>query len=121
MTINGIVALALPLGKGEVVSSILPGSTRKAPKNRSFVARALPFPPGFGPERRVNSPQRLGGDLVGPTDMARAGQRAPGASARARASPTPKMKRPVLPTPTLSERRNLSAGNRQPTIAPRDS
>src|SRR5258707_10091816 len=53
------------LGKGEVVSSILPGSTRKPQQNRHFLARPLPFPPAFGRERRVNSPQKLGGNLVG--------------------------------------------------------
>jgi hypothetical protein len=31
MKINGIIHGTSPLGKGEVVSSILPGSTRKAP------------------------------------------------------------------------------------------
>jgi hypothetical protein len=42
------------------VSSILPGSTRKALQNRLFLSRALPFPPRFNPERIVKFPHKLG-------------------------------------------------------------
>ena len=48
------------LGKGEVVSSILTGSTRKPQQNQHLWNRALPFPPRFGPEQIANSPGKLG-------------------------------------------------------------
>jgi hypothetical protein len=48
------------LGKGEVVSSILTGSTRKTQQNQHLLNRALPFPPRFGPEQIANSPGKLG-------------------------------------------------------------
>src|SRR5260370_15078910 len=48
------------LGKGEVVSSILTGSTRKAPTNRHFLTVALPCPPRGKRERGANVPQKLG-------------------------------------------------------------
>jgi hypothetical protein len=48
------------LGKGEVVSSILPGSTRKSPIDRHFQAKPLPFPPLPNRERTMKFPQKLG-------------------------------------------------------------
>lgn len=57
---NALSLDAYALGKGEVDSSILSGSTRKAPVNRHFLASQLPFPPVFDRERRVNFPQKLG-------------------------------------------------------------
>lgn len=94
MILNAIIHAPLSLGKGEVDSSILSGSTTKAPINRRFPSRALPFPPVFGRERRVNSPQKLGGNLVGPARTADATFSAQPRS-RARASPR-KSKRPAL-------------------------
>ena len=49
-----------PLGKGEVVSSILPGSTRKALVNWHFLHRAPPFPQRFDRERIAKLSQKLG-------------------------------------------------------------
>jgi hypothetical protein len=51
---------ARDLGKGEVVSSILPGSTRKALVNRHFLHRAPPFPLRFDRERIAKLPQKPG-------------------------------------------------------------
>jgi hypothetical protein len=48
------------LGKGEVDSSILSGSTTKAQINRHFPANQLPFPPSLNPEQTVKFPQKLG-------------------------------------------------------------
>jgi hypothetical protein len=52
-----------PLGKGEVVSSILTGSTIKTPINRGFVNQALPSPPPLKHERFAYSPTELGENL----------------------------------------------------------
>jgi hypothetical protein len=43
MTFSSIMRVARYLGKGEVVSSILTGSTTKAQQIKSFSERALPF------------------------------------------------------------------------------
>jgi hypothetical protein len=56
------------LGKGEVVSSILTGSTRKAQQIRSFSEGALPFLPVLEREQSVFPPPKLGenpGNLFG--------------------------------------------------------
>jgi hypothetical protein len=56
------------LGKGEVVSSILTGSTTKAQQIKSFSERALPFPPVLEREQSVFPPAKLGenpGNLFG--------------------------------------------------------
>src|SRR5215469_8921580 len=56
------------LGKGEVVSSILTGSTRKAKQTRSFSEGALPFLPVLEREQSVFPPAKLGenpGNLFG--------------------------------------------------------
>jgi hypothetical protein len=47
------------LGKGEVDSSILSGSTTKALINRHFSANQLPFRPSLNPEQTVKFPQKL--------------------------------------------------------------
>jgi hypothetical protein len=51
------------LGKGEVVSSILTGSTRKAKQVASFSRGALPFLPVLEPEQSVFPPAKLGENL----------------------------------------------------------
>ena len=48
------------LGKGEVVSSILTGSTRKTRPVKGFSAGALSFPPIVDRERNVFPPANLG-------------------------------------------------------------
>jgi hypothetical protein len=56
------------LGKGEVESSILSGSTRKAKQIKSFSERALPFLPVLEREQTVFPPAELGenpGNLFG--------------------------------------------------------
>jgi hypothetical protein len=56
------------LGKGEVVSSILTGSTRKAEQIKSFSEGALPFLPVLEREQTVFPPTKLGenpGNLFG--------------------------------------------------------
>ena len=56
------------LGKGEVVSSILTGSTRKAQQIKSISEGALPFPPVLEREQSVFPPAKLGenpGNLFG--------------------------------------------------------
>src|SRR4029077_543323 len=56
------------LGKGEVVSSILTGSTRKAEQIKSFSEGALPFLPVLEREQSVFPPAKLGenpGNLFG--------------------------------------------------------
>jgi hypothetical protein len=45
MKINGIIEHASSLGKGEVVSSILPGSTRKAPQHQDLSRQSTPLSP----------------------------------------------------------------------------
>lgn len=64
MTLNALIQPTLSLGKGEVDSSILSGSTRKAQVNRRFLTGALPFPPMLNPERTVKFPQKLGENRV---------------------------------------------------------
>ena len=57
-----------PLGKGEVVSSILTGSTRKAAGNRQFLTRPSPSPPRLAGEQIMFPPAKLGeiwGSLFG--------------------------------------------------------
>jgi hypothetical protein len=49
-----------PLGKGEVVSSILTGSTTQAPPSLSFCDQALPCPPAARGEQSALSPNKLG-------------------------------------------------------------
>ena len=56
------------LGKGEVVSSILTGSTRKAQQIKNLSERALPFLPVLEREQSVFPPAKLGenpGNLFG--------------------------------------------------------
>jgi hypothetical protein len=56
------------LGKGEVVSSILTGSTSKTKQTKNFLARALPFPLALEREQSVFPPAKLGenpGNLFG--------------------------------------------------------
>ena len=48
------------LGKGEVLSSILSGSTRKLKQKQYIQARPLPFLPIFKCEQAVNSPSKVG-------------------------------------------------------------
>ena len=48
------------LGKGEVVSSILTGSTRKTKQIKHFCAGALPFPPALNRERNLFPPLGVG-------------------------------------------------------------
>jgi hypothetical protein len=48
------------LGKGEVDSSILSGSTRNLQQKHDIKGRPLPFPPVFDREQAVNSPSELG-------------------------------------------------------------
>src|SRR5215216_7875648 len=48
------------LGKGEVVSSILPGSTNFPQINQTLAGRPLPCPPALGHERVGNCPTKLG-------------------------------------------------------------
>lgn len=60
MTINSMGHDAVPLGKGEVVSSILPGSTTKRPQNQGFPNSTLPCPPLPEREQDANSPNKLG-------------------------------------------------------------
>jgi hypothetical protein len=43
------------------MSSILPGSTKKAQQNRHFLDRALPFPPAF----ECEFPPKSGGEIRG--------------------------------------------------------
>jgi hypothetical protein len=49
------------LGKGEVVSSILTGSTRISLTNRGLSVRPLPAPPPFNREQIAFPPTKLGG------------------------------------------------------------
>src|SRR5690348_13355340 len=68
MTFSSIMRVARYLGKGEVVSSILTGSTTKAQQIKSFSERALPFPPVLEREHSVFPPAKLGensGNLFG--------------------------------------------------------
>jgi hypothetical protein len=51
------------LGKGEVVSSILTGSTSKTKQTKNFLARALPFPLALEREQSVFPPAKLGENL----------------------------------------------------------
>src|ERR1700691_112084 len=64
MNINGMIESTSSLGKGEVVSSILPGSTRKGPVTSGLSGGALPCPPpraaGRKPDAGVNAPPRRG-------------------------------------------------------------
>ena len=48
------------LGKGEVVSSILPGSTRKPEENQNLANDALPYPPHLEREQDANFRTKLG-------------------------------------------------------------
>jgi hypothetical protein len=48
------------LGKGEVVSSILTGSTKQTLKNQHLSERALPCPPRLDPEQAANVCQKVG-------------------------------------------------------------
>ncbi len=49
-----------PLGKGEVHSSILCGSTRNPKGKQGLALRALPCPPRLDPERGTNTETHLG-------------------------------------------------------------
>jgi hypothetical protein len=56
------------LGKGEVVSSILTGSTTKTKQTKDFLARPLPFPLALEREQSAFPPAKLGenpGNLFG--------------------------------------------------------
>ena len=48
------------LGKGEVVSSILTGSTTEAKQDQHLASGALPCPPRLEREQDANSPTRVG-------------------------------------------------------------
>src|SRR5438105_3992777 len=64
------------LGKGEVVSSILTGSTRKLQQTHDIKGRPLPFLPIFKREQAVNSPSKLGENRGSLFDRCSAGNRA---------------------------------------------
>src|SRR4029077_138270 len=49
-----------PLGKGEVVSSILTGSTKNVAQNQHLNDRTLPSPPRLDREQDANPPRKLG-------------------------------------------------------------
>ena len=51
---------ALPLGKGEVHSSILCGSTSESKQNQGLAGSALPCPPRLEREQDANFPGKLG-------------------------------------------------------------
>jgi hypothetical protein len=60
MKFNTIAGPAVPLGKGEVDSSILSGSTIKPQHLQHLIKGTLPCPPPIGGEQDVNSPAHLG-------------------------------------------------------------